>query len=62
MKKGNVTQAIFQKIISGIINSENKVIKGSTPITKPPKQNKSVYDSIIDTMKQETKGENENGK
>ncbi len=57
MKNKNITEIIFQKIATGKNSSENKVVKEVTPKEKQPQQNQSIYDSIINTIKDDTKGE-----
>ncbi|MCI8795117.1 MAG: hypothetical protein HFI73_07105 [Bacilli bacterium] len=63
MNESNTTQDIYNFIINSTNNptGAGEVIKPIS-VEQQPKKIQSIYDTIIDTMKQETKGENENGK
>lgn len=64
MKESNVTQEIFNRLentnISQNTSSCEKSTKPTTPKTMQANNNKSIYDTIIDTLK--TKGGNNNEK
>ncbi len=60
MKKINTTEAIFQKIASGIKVLNPKKVNEVKPKINQPQKNMSVYDTIIDTIKTDTKGDNIN--
>ena len=60
MKKINTTEAIFQKIASGIKVLNPKEVNEVKPKINQPQKNMSVYDTIIDTIKTDTKGDNIN--
>lgn len=60
MKKINSTEAIFQRIAS-----ESKILNLTKvnevkPKINQPQKNMSVYDTIIDTIKTDMKGDNIN--
>lgn len=62
MNESNNTQDIYNKIVSlDSSKPTEKIAKPIETVGQPPKKIQSIYDTVIDTMKQETKGENENG-
>lgn len=63
MNESNQTQEIYNKIInSGTNNPNEKIVKPIKTVGQQPKKNQSIYDNIIDIVKNETKGETENEK
>lgn len=62
MSESNVTQDIYNKIINSNSNKPvEKVVKPNETEVKTSVNSKSIYDVIVDTISQETKGENKNG-
>lgn len=63
MNESNATQNIYNKIINANSNKPTEeIVKPIEAVEQQPKKVQSIYDTIIDTMKQETKGGNKNGK
>ena len=63
MNESNATQNIYNRLINANSNNPAKeTVKPIENIGQQTVKTQSIYDKIIDTMKQETKGENENGK
>ncbi|MCM1370813.1 MAG: hypothetical protein NC181_02855 [Clostridium sp.] len=64
MESSNLTQEVYNKIINATASQNNKPTEEmAKPIETVGQQKKqSLYDTIINTMKQETKGGNGNGK
>lgn len=62
LKESNQTQEIYNKIINSDTNKPTeKIAKPIETVGQQPKKTKSIYDSIINTIKNETKGINDNG-
>lgn len=64
MAKLNITQSIFNKLMgAGKTETCEKPVKPTTPRVKIPSTNTStsIYNDVMDTLEQQTKGGNNNG-